>query len=102
MKRAVAVIAVFAILALLTVAAQAADKGEQIFSQKCIMCHVIKGKGGSIGPELTTVAAKMKEKDLKVKLENPKKSNPNSSMPSFKTLPKAEMDALLGYLKTLK
>ncbi|OGR26085.1 MAG: cytochrome C [Desulfuromonadaceae bacterium GWB2_53_15] len=102
MKRVVAVFAAFAVVALLTVAAQAGSKGEQIFSQKCAMCHVIKGKGGAIGPELTKIASKMKENDLKVKLENPKKTNPNSSMPSFKTLPKAEMDALLGYLKTLK
>lgn len=102
MKRAVVVIAAFAILVLLTVAAQAESKGEQIFSQKCTMCHMIKGKGGAIGPELTKIASKMKEKDFRAKLENPKKSNPNTSMPSFKTLPKAEMDALLGYLKTLK
>lgn len=102
MKRAVAVFAVFAIVALLTVAAQAESKGEQIFSQKCAMCHMIKGKGGAIGPELTKIASKMKEKDVKAKLENPKKSNPNSTMPSFKTLPKADLDALLGYLKTLK
>lgn len=102
MKRAVAVIAAFAIVVLLTVAAQAAGKGEQLFSQKCTMCHVVKGKGGAVGPELTRIASKMKVKDLKVKLENPKKTNPNSAMPSFSTLPKAEMDALLGYLKTLK
>ena len=102
MKRAVAVIAAFAIVALLTVAAQAESKGEQIFSQKCAMCHMIKGKGGAVGPELTKIASKMKEKDFKTKLENPKKSNPNSAMPSVKTLPKAEMDALPGYLKTLK
>jgi len=87
MKRAVAVIAAFAIVVLLTVAAQAASKGEQLFSQKCAMCHVVKGKGGAVGPELTRIASKMKVKDLKVKLENPKKTNPN---------------ALLGYLKTLK
>lgn len=102
MKRTVAVIAAFGIVVLLTVAAQAASKGEQLFSQKCAMCHVIKGKGGAVGPELTRIASKMKEMDLKVKLENPKKTNPNSTMPSFNTLPKAEMDALLGYLKTLK
>jgi cbb3-type cytochrome oxidase cytochrome c subunit len=66
------------------------------------MCHVVKGQGGAIGPELTKVAAKMKEAGLKAQLENPKKKNPSSTMPSFKTLPKADFDALLGYLKTLK
>lgn len=102
MKRAISVIAAFAAVGLVTTAARAADKGEQIFKEKCAMCHVVKGKGGKIGPELTKIAAKLKEKDIKERLENPKKFNPSSAMPSFKTLPKADMDALVGYLKTLK
>lgn len=102
MRRAVAIIAVFAAVAFVTVAAQAESKGEQIFKQKCAMCHIVNGKGGAIGPDLTRIAAKMKEGDLKAQLENPKKKNPSTSMPSFKTLPKADMDALMGYLKTLK
>lgn len=102
MKRVYLVLGVFAVVALMTVAAQAEGKGEQIFKQKCVMCHIVKGKGGAIGPELTKISSGMKEKDIKSQLENPKKQNPSSSMPSFKTLPKADMDALLGYLKTLK
>ncbi len=102
MKRMIVVIAAFAIVALITVAAQAESKGGQIFAQKCAMCHAVNGKGGAVGPDLSKVSAKMKEKDIKAKLENPKKTNPNSSMPSFKALPKADMTALLGYLKTLK
>jgi len=102
MKRAVTIVAAFAAVVLLTVAAQAESKGEQIVKQKCTMCHLVKGKGGAIGPELTKVSARLKEKDIREKLENPKKSNPSSPMPSFKTLPKADLDALLGYLKTLK
>lgn len=102
MKRVIAVVAAFALVALITVSAQAAENGEQIFAQKCAMCHAVNGKGGKVGPELTKVSAKLKEKDIKAKLEDPKKSNPNSSMPSFKSLPKADMKALLGYLKTLK
>lgn len=102
MKRAIAMIAAFVAMALVTVAAQAASKGEQIFKEKCTMCHVVRGQGGMIGPDLTKIAAKLKEKDIKAKLDNPKKTNPTSSMPSFKTLPKADMDALLGYLKTLR
>ena len=102
MKRAVIILAAFIAVALLTVAAQAAVSGKQLFMQKCSMCHVVKDKGGQIGPELTKVFDRMAGKGIKEKLENPKKSNPNSSMPSFKTLPKAEMDALTGYLNTLK
>jgi cytochrome c2 len=102
MKRVISVIAAFIAVALVTVAAQAAARGEQIFKEKCAMCHVVKGQGGKIGPELTKIAAKLKDKDMRAQLENPKRLNPATSMPSFKTLPKAEMDALLGYLKTLK
>jgi cytochrome c2 len=94
--------AVAAALLLISVSAQAGSKGEQIFSQKCTMCHVVKGKGGSIGPELTKVASRMSVADIKVQLENPKKKNPSSAMPTFRTLPKADMEALLEYLKTLK
>jgi len=102
MKRTVAIIAAFGVVVLLTVAAQAEIKGEQLFQQKCAMCHLVKGKGGNLGPDLTKVFARLKEKALKEKLENPKQSNPSSMMPAFKTIPKGEMDALLGYMKTLK
>ena len=102
MKRAVMIIAAFIAATLITVAAQAGDRGEQIFKQKCAMCHAIKGMGGGIGPDLTTIAARMRAKELEKQLENPKIKNPKSGMPSYKALPKADMDALLGYLKALK
>ena len=102
MKRTYVVLAVFAAFALMASTAQAESKGEQIFKQKCTMCHVVKGKGGNIGPDLSKVSVKLMENDVRNKLESPKKSNPSTSMPSFKTLPKADMDALLGYIKTLK
>ena len=90
------------VVVLMASAARAESKGEQIFKQKCTMCHVVNGKGGKIGPELSKIAVSMKETDIRAQLDNPKKQNPSSSMPSFKSLPKADMDALLGYLKTLK
>lgn len=102
MKRLIAVAAALSAVVFISVAAQADNKGEQIFRQKCAMCHLVKGKGGAIGPDLTKVSARLKEADIKAQLENPKKRNPSTSMPSFKTLPKADMDALLGYLKSLK
>jgi len=103
MKQVAMMITVLASMSLLTVSAQAAGKGgDQLFKEKCTMCHMVKGQGGKIGPELTKIAAKLKEKDLREKLENPKKANASSTMPSFKTLPKADMDALVDYLNTLK
>ena len=103
MNHVVTVLAVAgAALTLTTAVARAESKGEQLFGQKCIMCHVVKGRGGAIGPELTRIASRMNPADLKAQLENPKKKNPSSTMPAFKTLTKPEMDALLEYLKTLK
>ncbi len=102
MIRAGYIVAVFTAILFVTVSAQAENKGEQLFNQKCAMCHVVKGKGGAIGPELTKVASRLKEGEIKGQLENPKKRNAASTMPAFKTLSKSDMDALLGYLKTLK
>ena len=102
MKRMLIVVAAFALVALITVAAQAESKGSQIFNQKCAMCHKVNGKGGAIGPDLSKVSARLKEADILAQLENPKKKNPSSSMPSFKALPKADQKELLDYLKTLK
>jgi mono/diheme cytochrome c family protein len=89
-------------LLLTTAAARAEVKGEQIYNQKCTMCHIVKGRGGAIGPELTKVSSRLSAGDIKAQLENPKKKNPASTMPAFRTLPKVEMDALLEYLNTLR
>lgn len=76
--------------------------GEKLFNRKCTMCHVVRGRGGAIGPDLSKVAARMSEAQLQAKVAYPKKSHPGTSMPSFATLEAAEMQALMAYLKTLK
>lgn len=76
--------------------------GEKLFNRKCTMCHVVRGRGGAIGPDLSKVAARMSEAQLQAKVAYPKKSHPGTSMPSFATLEPAEMQALMAYLKTLK
>ncbi len=76
--------------------------GEKLFSRKCTMCHIVRGRGGAIGPDLTKVALRMSESQLQAKIAYPKKSAPGTSMPSFATLEPSEMQALLGYLKTLR
>lgn len=101
MNRAVYLAAVCALMMLVTESARADGKGEQLFNQKCAMCHVVKGRGGAIGPELTNVSSRLKENDIRGQLENPKKKG-SGSMPSFRTLSKPDMEALLGYLKSLK
>ncbi len=76
--------------------------GEKLLSRKCTMCHVVRGRGGAIGPDLSKVAARMTEAQLQAKVAYPKKSHPGTSMPSFATLEHGEMQGLMAYLKTLK
>ena len=76
--------------------------GEKLFHRKCTMCHVVRGRGGAIGPDLSKVASRMSEAQLQAKVAYPKKLHPGTSMPSFATLEASEMQALLAYLKTLK
>lgn len=82
--------------------AGAETAGEKLFNHKCAMCHVVRGRGGQIGPELTSVAGRLSEAQLRAKIAFPKRSNPSSIMPSFQTLPAADMNALISYLKTLR
>lgn len=103
MKRTVISVLTLAFFAIITVAAQAdVTKGDQLFKQKCAMCHTVKGNGGVVGPDLSKVSARMKEQDIRAKLTNPNKSKPTSAMPSFKSLAKADLDSLITYLNQLK
>ena len=90
-----------------TSAAQA-DRGPQVFAaQKCSMCHAIAGKGNAKGP-LDTVGAKYSAADLKEWIVNAKgmtektKAMRKPAMRDFSALPAADVEALVGYLRTLK
>ena len=76
--------------------------GEKLFNQKCIMCHIVKGKGGAIGPDLTTVGSRMSLQQIRIKVMVPKRTDPSSKMPSFRTLPATELDAVINHTKNLK
>jgi len=95
-------LSVLGLAVLLSSAAFAESAGEKVFKQKCAMCHKVNDKGGAIGPDLTKISGKLTETQLREKLINPKKSNPGTSMPTFATLPKNDMNALLTFLKSLK
>lgn len=82
--------------------ANAETVGEKVYNKNCAMCHKLNGKGGTIGPDLSKIGARMKEKQIKSKIASPKSSNPTSSMPSFQSLSKADIDAIADMLKKLK
>lgn len=76
--------------------------GETIFKQKCKACHVVKGEGGKLGPELTKVSQKRDENYIVTKLKAPEKTNPDTVMPSFEDLSGDEFTSIVEYLKSLK
>lgn len=89
-------------------AAQDAQKGQELFvAQKCTLCHSVAGKGNSKGP-LDGVGSKYGAAELRDWLVNAKamatKTNATRKPPmkDFSSLPKADVDALVAYLQTLK
>ncbi|HEV7404439.1 MAG TPA: PVC-type heme-binding CxxCH protein [Chthoniobacteraceae bacterium] len=58
-----------------------AKHGEQIFSDPngplaaiCATCHVVKGKGGPVGPDLSAIAVNYKRPDLITSIQEPSKT----------------------------
>jgi cytochrome c oxidase subunit 2 len=82
-------------------------KGEKTFAdKKCVLCHVIKEKGGTVGPMargpvLSTVGAQRDAEWLKAFMKDPKAVNPNAKMMAFKGT-EEELEALVAYLGSLK
>ncbi|RNC67660.1 MAG: cytochrome c [Desulfuromonadales bacterium] len=81
---------------------QAASQGEKLFKEKCAMCHAVKGAGGVLGPDLSTIGISRDERALFEQITNPGKKNPATTMPAFGKLPKADLDSLVAYLKGLR
>jgi mono/diheme cytochrome c family protein len=90
-------------------AAQDAKRGEEVYAaQKCSLCHAIAGKGKASSP-LDGVGTKLSAADIKQWIVNPTemtaktKSTKKPPMPNkYGSLPAADVDALVGYLQTLK
>ena len=82
-------------------------KGEKTFAdKKCVLCHVIKEKGGTVGPlargpDLSTVGTQRDAQWLKVFLKDPKAVNPRAKMMAFKGT-EEKLEALVPYLGSLK
>lgn len=79
-------------------------RGRQLYMQMgCVGCHRVHGAGGTIGPELTFIGER--RKDPKWHLAHflePKKTSPGTTMPPYKHLKKADLDALTVYMLSLK
>jgi mono/diheme cytochrome c family protein len=83
--------------------AWAAD-GQQIYDQKCKVCHSTGGVGGpmaKMGGALDGIGSKRDEAWLKAYLKDPKSKVPDAKMPKM-NLSDADLDAVTTYLLTLK
>ncbi len=89
-------------------AAQDKAAGEKVFAdQKCSLCHSIAGKGNKAG-SLDGVGAKLKADEIRNWITDSKgmtaksKATRKPPMKDYKALPKADVDALVSYLSSLK
>ena len=110
MRRAVLILALFGMLTPVTATAQtpAVERGMKVYAEsKCSMCHSVAGKGNAKGV-LDDVGTKLSADDLRQWLVDPEAMRMKAHaerkplMKSYASLPKADLDALVAYLQTLK
>jgi len=74
--------------------------GEDLFySVGCSQCHTFKGRGGSLAPDLSAITNIRSDSWIESYLQDPKKMNPLSRMPSFKHLSGGKRKAIVAFLK---
>lgn len=82
-------------------------RGEQLFqSSGCLNCHKVRGRGGSVGPELAGVTLKGKSRQWLIdQIVNSKahfpKGGRTTSMTAFTNLSKDELNDIATYLMSL-
>lgn len=75
----------------------------KIFEENCQGCHRLRGKGESIGPDLSAVGNFRDQTWIRAYIHNPQALNPNSAMPSFDAALSAEdIENLSLYLAAQK
>jgi len=69
----------------------------------CTACHLIKGIGGTAGPDLSQVGTRRPDVEWHLRhLENPASLTPGSPMPSYGHLDANELRQLAEYMTSLK
>jgi cbb3-type cytochrome oxidase cytochrome c subunit len=88
----------FSVTQLVTGCSGAYD-GEKLFFQVgCSQCHTYYGRGGRMGPDLSAAANRRSNDWIDSYLQNPKKINPLTRMPSFSHLSRAKRKAIIRFL----
>jgi cytochrome c2 len=86
----------------LAVAVPEKPKGEMPFTDMCIRCHKLRGKGGVIGPDLSNLWKVHSRDSLEKLIRRPSAVYPGTVMPSFECISSEEMNELLDYLLNFK
>lgn len=97
------------ILGILTTTPASAQDGAKVYTdQKCSVCHSIAGKGNAKGP-LDDVGAKFTADEIRQWIVDPvgmtakhKATRKPAMTAKYASLPKADVDALVTYLSSLK
>lgn len=73
---------------------------ELVAARGCPGCHMLGGRGGTIGPALDGVVEVRGESYVRRKLRDPRFNKSSTVMPAF-GLAEAELDAIVAYLRSL-
>lgn len=85
------------------VASAGLSPGAAVYQRRgCMNCHSLEGKGGSVGPALDKVGARMKQEEIKRYIRDPKAVNAKAIMPAQKDLSNKELDEVARFLANLK
>jgi len=77
-------------------------RGAEVYrAQKCQACHSIAGVGNRRYP-LDGVGSKLTEEDIRKWIVAPRDMNPKVSKRAYDKLPKADLEALVAFLKSLR
>jgi mono/diheme cytochrome c family protein len=77
-------------------------RGKAVYAeQRCSACHSIAGAGNKRNP-LDGVGSKLKEADIRKWIVAPREMNPKVRKRAFDKLSKADLDALVAYMLSLK
>jgi len=79
------------------VAPQYEDGKVAVAGQGCLTCHKIGENGGTLGPDLTDIGAKLPSAGIRRTL-----LNPSGIMPPYSTLPPEKLDAMVDFLSSLR
>ncbi len=103
-RKGTAAILLFGAVAASLTGCEANSRGAKLFRQsECIQCHTISGKGGAVGPNLTTVGSRRSRDWIVQQIKNPSSHNPDTAMPSFASrMSEQDINALADYLAGLK